>query len=106
MGGGNCGSGTFSLFRLGAVTVTAGTALPLTHERVCLVSASLCQHKYQGVWMYVENQNKAKISQHEAAVLDRKLFSQREAEAWNADAKKRQQQQQEQQPPGSSSSSS
>jgi hypothetical protein len=51
--------------------------------------------------MYVENQNKAKILQHEAAVMERKLFSQNEAEAWNADAKKRQQQQE--QPPTSSS---
>jgi hypothetical protein len=49
--------------------------------------------------MYVENQNKAKIAQHEAALLERKLFSQREAEAWNADAKK--QQQQDQPPPSS-----
>jgi hypothetical protein len=53
--------------------------------------------------MYVENQNKAKILQHEAAVLERKLFSQREAEAWNADAKKRQEQQQQERPPTSSS---
>jgi hypothetical protein len=52
--------------------------------------------------MYVENQNKAKVAQHEAAVMERKLFSQREAEAWNADAKKRLQQQEEQQPPSSS----
>jgi hypothetical protein len=50
--------------------------------------------------MYVENQNKAKIAQHEAALLERKLFSQREAEAWNADAKKKQQQ--PDQPPPSS----
>jgi hypothetical protein len=53
--------------------------------------------------MYVENQNKAKVAQHEAALLERKLFSQRDAEAWNADAKKKQQQQvqQQDQPPPS-----